>query len=164
MNVANPSHLFAALVAEIAGGGHTGLARARLALRADQGRQDPVRHLHMLGERALVGQHPPAHIADVLHAAVDGAPVGDPTIQRVEALGALVAGDVLERAVVLAHGHLVGEDLAAGLAGEVVVLLLEVLPQPELCQAVALAAGADGGSVPLLHQLLPPRIFVQHFL
>ena len=75
-----------------------------------------------------------------------------PPVEGVEDFWTLVTGDVLHGADMLVQRGLAVKDLPAGLAGLVVVLQLEVLPQGELGEAVAMAEVAGRGADTFLGQ------------
>ena len=110
----------------------------------------PTRHVS--SQSVHITQLIPADVAHILHAPVHLLMMQLPPVEGVEDFWTLVTGDVLHGADMLVQRGLAVKDLPAGLAGLVVVLQLEVLPQGELGEAVAMAEVAGRGADTFLGQ------------
>ena len=76
----------------------------------------------------------------------------------------IVAGQILEGTAMLLEAGLTGIDLATGLAGQIVVHVLQVHPQRHFRVAAATALAADGGVLAFFDGFLAKGKPVQHFL
>ena len=103
-------------------------------------------------------------MADTEHAAVHRPHVQLPAVQAAKFLGTLVAGQILEGTAMLLEAGLTGIDLATGLAGQIVVHVLQVHPQRHFRVAAATALAADGGVLAFFDGFLAKGKPVQHFL